>query len=129
MNLINRLMLSIVCLSLISLPLAVEAQGQCHAKVVYNPNGLSHIKFRHWHTSNQNTSKFFKSMTEQKLKAVIAKTLCFGKKGHSSNTHNKVKEYTFKKPIGLSNGGGKLLYTLRVVTNPNGEIVTAFPSG
>lgn len=98
-----------------------------HVKFVQN--GISHIKDRHWFnaSSGTNTSHFNKSMTVSKLHALATKTI---KQGSVSNSKNgmgrKVHEYTFKKPIG-TNSNGKKAKTLRVVTSPKGEIITAFP--
>lgn len=98
-------------------------------KIEFTQNGVSHIKDRHWHNANSgpNTSHFNRSMTVNKLHALAVKTIKNGQTSKSKNGQGrKVHEYTFKKPIGTT-GNGQKAKTLRVVTSPKGEIITAFP--
>jgi hypothetical protein len=107
-------------------PLATAASPLCHKQVMFAPHAVEHIKFRHWPSSQQQTSKFLASITVKKLKGMIHKVLCKGKKGKANQPSYIVKEYTFKKPIGRSTQGKKV-WTMRVVTNARHEVVTAFP--
>jgi hypothetical protein len=97
-------------------------------EATYSYHAVSHIKQRHWHNVNLNppTSRFNRSMTSGKLHSMAMRTIGNGKTMPSKNK-NKVHEYRFRKPIGKATNG-KNAFTLRVVTNPKGEIVTAFPT-
>jgi hypothetical protein len=103
-----------------------KSQHQPQTKVEYTANAIDHIKFRHGHDSTQPTSKFFKSTDKKKLDKLVAKTLKAGKPGKVTNTANKVKNYTFRHPIGVGTNGKKTK-SMRVVTNQENEVVTAFP--
>lgn len=97
--------------------------------VKFAKHQITHIKDRHWHNANSgaNTSHFNQSMTDTKLHNLATKTIHNGSMRPSNNDGGKmVHEYTFKKPIGRASNGNRV-NTLRVVTSPKGEIITAFP--
>lgn len=97
--------------------------------VKFAPHQITHIKDRHWHNANSgpNTSRFNQSMTVTKLHDLATKTIQNGSIRPSNNGGGKsVHEYTFKKPTGKASNGNRV-NTLRVVTSPKGEIITAFP--
>lgn len=94
-----------------------------------SPSALSHIKDRHWHNANQgvNTSHFSQSMTDKKLNRLATKTI--NKGSQRSSTHGQGRsthQYSFNKPIGTTTTGQKA-HSLRVVTDSNSNIITAFP--
>lgn len=97
-------------------------------EATYSYNGASHIVERHWYDAKTNppTSHFNRSMTIDKLHSMATKAI---KKGRiiPSKNGNRVHDYQFQRPIGTATNGKKA-FTLRVVTNPKGEIVTAFPT-
>jgi len=91
------------------------------------PNTQTHIKNRHWHgaTKGAKTSHFRKSMTIKKLDR-LAQTTIKKNPGRMQANGRKTHQYKFKKAIG-TNSQGKKSRTLRVVTDQNNQIVTAFP--
>jgi hypothetical protein len=95
-----------------------------------NGNTLRHINKRHAHNSTAtDTSKFFPSTTDTKIKHLISTTY----QSHDlwtpskTNPNRLTKEHTFSKPIGKTTNG-KPAKTLKIVSDKNGEIITAFPS-
>lgn len=92
------------------------------------PNSLTHIKQRHWFSANTpNTSHFNKSMTDKKVDAIATKTIQNGSVRNSTQGQGrKTHQYSFKKPIGYDTNGNRTK-TLRVVTDRNGQVITAFP--
>ena len=108
---------------------------EAHVKPIISkgPNGSeAHIKDRHWHNSNAvNTSSFKKSIKMSNLVKITSVAINKGKHGVGNNGYLS-HEYTFKKPIGESQGGIPRK-TLRVITDPkrsngqNAYVVTAFP--
>lgn len=92
-------------------------------------SALKHIKDRHWYNAKQGakTSHFSHSMTDKKLSRLAAKTINNGSQrpsthGQGRNTH----QYRFNKPIGTTTTGQKA-HALRVVTDANKNVITAFP--
>ena len=93
------------------------------------PNSVTHIKNRHWHGANSgpNTSHFNKSMTVKKLDAVATKTIKNGSVRNSTHGQGrKTHQFKFQRPIG-TNTHGKKTNSLRVVTDRQGQVITAFP--
>lgn len=93
------------------------------------PNSVAHIKQRHWHNATQgpNTSHFNKSMNVKKLDAIATKTIQNGSVRNSTHGQGrKTHQYKFQRPIGRDSSGKKSK-TMRVVTDKNGQIITAFP--
>ncbi len=92
-------------------------------------SALSHIKDRHWHNANQgaNTSHFSQNMTDKKLNRIAAKTINKGSQKPSTHGQDRsTHQYQFNKPIGTTTSGQKA-YSLRVVTDSNNNVITAFP--
>ncbi len=126
----KRFILILLSLSLI-ISLSVEAKSQNHSwkkTTPFVPGGIKHIKDRHWFNAQATppTSRFNRSMTISKLNSMATKAIQQGS-NQSSVNGKKVHEYTFNKPIGRATNG-KRAHTLRVVTSPKGEIITAFPT-
>lgn len=95
----------------------------------FGPNGIAHIKERHWYhaITSSPTSCFPRDMTVKKLDQLATYTIRKGIRYPSKNGNgNSVHEYTFKTSIGTTTQG-RPARTLRVVLNPRGEVVTAFP--
>ncbi|MCE5318522.1 MAG: hypothetical protein LLG04_14320 [Parachlamydia sp.] len=112
-----------------SLLLVVFLTGTSVDAATFSANGIAHIKERHWHNAKASppTSHFPRDMTVKKLDQLATQTIQKGVSYLSKNGNgNSVHEYTFKKTIGATTQG-KPARTLRVVLNPRGEIVTAFP--
>ena len=94
-----------------------------------SPSALSHIKDRHWHNASQgaNTSHFSQSMTDKKLNRLATKTINKGSQRPSTHGQGRsTHQYTFNKPIGTTTTGQKA-HALRVVTDANNNVITAFP--
>lgn len=90
---------------------------------------IKHIKERHWYNANQgnNTSHFSHSVTDQKLSKLAAVTINNGSKKPSKNGQGRsTYQYRFKKPIGTT-GNGQKAHSMRVVTDANHNVITAFP--
>lgn len=95
----------------------------------FSTHGISHIIERHWYNAKTSppTSRFPRDMTVKKLDQIATYTIQKGIRYSSKNGNgNSVHEYTFKSTIGTTTQG-RPARTLRVVLNPRGEIVTAFP--
>jgi hypothetical protein len=93
------------------------------------PHAVQHIKQRHWHNANSGpkTSHFNKSMTVKKLDAIATKTIQQGSVRNSTHGQGrKTHQFSFTRPIGRDTNGNRSK-TLRVVTDPKGEVITAFP--
>lgn len=93
------------------------------------PEVAQHIQERHWYGANcgPQTSHFNQSMTIQKLDAIATKTIKQGTMYPSTyNNGCKTYQYKFSKPIGWKTDGSRS-YSLRVVTDANDNIITAFP--
>lgn len=106
---------------------ALVTESNLEAKI--SQQSQAHIKQRHWYKANSgpNTSHFNKSMTMNKLDAIANKTINQGsvrpsKHGQGRKTH----QYKFNRPIGTDTKGKKA-YSLRVVTDRNNNVITAFP--
>lgn len=91
-------------------------------------SAVEHIKQRHWYHANAvKTSRFNKSMTVEKLNAIVSKTINRGSFSLSKNgSGNHTYTYSFNKPVGAT-WNGKRVNSLRVVTKPSGQVVTAYP--
>lgn len=106
---------------------AFTAETSLEAKI--SKTSQAHIKQRHWYKANNGpkTSHFNKSMTMRKLDAIATKTI---KQGSARPSHHgqgrKTHQYKFNRPIGTTSNGQKA-YSLRVVTDRNNNVVTAFP--
>jgi hypothetical protein len=89
---------------------------------------LEHIVERHWFTSGaQNAGKFAEGTTARELKALIQDATSTGVS--RSNTRGRLGTI-FEKDFGSTIGtdiGGNAASRLRVVTRPDGTVVTAFP--
>ncbi|CRX38166.1 hypothetical protein [Estrella lausannensis] len=106
---------------------AFVAQQSLEAKI--SQHSQAHIKQRHWFkaSSGPNTSHFNKSMTMKKLDSIATKTIKQGSVRPSSHGQGrKTHQYRFNKPIGTDTKGQKA-YALRVVTDKNNNVITAFP--
>lgn len=124
----RKYILTLLSLALITCSISIEAQTQNHTWTPFVPGGIQHIKDRHWYHTQQTppTSRFNQSMTIRKLNNIATKAIQQGSSTPGVNGKT-VHEYTFKKPVGWSTNG-KRANTLRVVTSPKGEIITAFPT-
>lgn len=92
-------------------------------------SAMKHIKDRHWVNANQGagSSHFSHSMTDQKLSRLAAKTINQG--SHRPSAHGQGRsthQYSFNKPIGTTSNGQKA-HSLRVVTDAQNNVITAFP--
>lgn len=99
------------------------------SKQKISPSALSHIKDRHWHNASQgaNTSHFSQNMTDKKLNRLATKTIKKGSERPSSHGQGRsTHQYRFNKPIGTTTTGKKA-HALRVVTDANNNVITAFP--
>ena len=89
---------------------------------------LRHIQQRHWPDSPaQGAGKFAPGITEDSLREMINEAVANGR--YRENTHGRpgeVYEYDFGRPIGITINGSPAS-RLRVVVNPRGQVVTAFP--
>lgn len=125
-------LLKLLFLSFVLFYSSIESKNYYNSKqkttTPFVSGGISHIKQRHWYNAQTNppTSRFNQSMTISKLNQLATKTIQQGQV-QPSNNGKTVHDYTFNRPIGRSNTG-KRAYTLRVVTNSRGEIITAFPN-
>lgn len=126
----KNFILTLLSLSLIICSLSLEAKSQNRSweKTPFVPGGIKHIKDRHWFNAQATppTSRFNQSMTISKLNSMATRAIQQGSSTLSTNGKT-LHEYTFKKPIGRATNG-KRAHTLRVVTSPKGEIITAFPA-
>lgn len=103
--------------------------GSNYLEAKISQHSASHIKQRHWHKANSGpkTSHFNKSMTMKKLDAIATKTIKHGSQRPSKHgMGRKTHQYKFNKPIGTASNGKKA-YSLRVVTDKNNQVITAFP--
>lgn len=92
-------------------------------------NVQNHIKQRHWYDAKTGgtTSRFNRDMTMQKLNALATKTINEGSKRASKQGQNRsTHQYKFTYPIGQTSTG-KQAHSLRVVTDENNKVITAFP--
>lgn len=108
---------------------AVQTFQQKGTQANISPTAIKHIKDRHWHNATQgtNTSHFSRSMTDQKLSKLAAKTINQG--SQRASTHGQGRstyQYRFDKPIGKTTTGQKAR-ALRVVTDAKNNVITAFP--
>lgn len=89
---------------------------------------LEHIIERHWATSGaKNAGKFSEGTTSHSLQGMINKAVAKGTA--RPNTHGRpgqIVEHDFGRTIGIDSKGNEAS-RLRVVTNPNGIVKTAFP--
>lgn len=88
-----------------------------------------HIKDRHWHDANSGnkTSHFNRDMTAKKLNDIATRTINRGQQNSSKSYGGRVvHEYTFKDSIGRTTDGKKAR-TVRVVSDGQGNVITAFP--
>jgi len=109
--------------------LVIFLTGTSVNAATFSANGIAHIKERHWHNAKASppTSHFPRDMSVKKLDQLATQTIRKGVSYPSKNGNGySVHEYTFKNTIGTTTQG-KPARTLRVVLNPRGEIVTAFP--
>ena len=66
-------------------------------------------------------------MTDQKLTALVKRTVFKGTKSVSTQNPNRlVYQYSFNKPIGTTTTKTKA-YGLKVITDSNLNVITAFP--
>jgi len=88
--------------------------------------GLEHIVERHWFTSGaQGAGKFAEGTTARGLRDMISEAVSRG--GSTPGRFGRTQfEYDFGRAIGTDIGGNSAS-RLRVVVEPNGEEVTAFP--
>jgi hypothetical protein len=95
---------------------------------IISKTAISHIKDRHWSTNSGSNSKFYPSTTEEKLKQMVSQAYHSNNawKRSETNPDRLIKDYSFKKPIGKSYTG-KLIKNLRIVSDKQGNIVTAYP--
>ena len=112
-----------ISLCLVFLSFSSQAEGRI------SQSSAQHIKQRHWYHANSGpkTSHFNRSMSMGKLDAISQKTINQGsvrlsKHGQGRLTH----QYRFNRPIGRGSNG-KNAYSLRVVTDGRGNVITAFP--
>lgn len=116
---------------LLALPFVV-VEGKAtrqYQQAKISSSAYQHIKDRHWYNANSGnqTSHFNSNMTAYKLNGIATKTLNSGRVNHAKgNNGRKVHEYRFNKPIGTTTNGQKAK-TLRVVSDGNGNVITAFP--
>lgn len=94
-----------------------------------SPSASKHIKERHWYNADQGpkTSYFSHSITDQKLNALATKTINHGSQRPSSHGQGRsTYQYRFNEPLGTAINGEKA-YALRVVTDAQNNVITAFP--
>ncbi len=90
--------------------------------------GLEHIVARHWFTSGaKGAGKFAEGMTARSLKEMIQTTTTQGVfRANTFGRAGTIAEYNFGRVIGTTSGGAPAS-SMRVVLNPNGNVITAFP--
>lgn len=94
-----------------------------------SPTAVQHIKQRHWHQANSGTttSHFNRSMTVKKLDAIAGKAIRLGSVRRSAHGQGRLThQYRFQKSIGTGTNG-KRAYSVRVVSDGKGNVITAFP--
>jgi len=93
-------------------------------------NTQQHIIARHWYINRHTsyTSYFNKTMTMQKVDDIAQKTIHNGsvKKQFRHGRERLVYQHRFNKPVGWK-VNGKRAYSVRVITEKNGKVITAFP--
>lgn len=106
-----------------------QKQGKNSTPANISPSAIKHIQDRHWYNAKQgaNTSHFNSSMTDQKLNQLATKTINEGSKMPSTHGQGRIThQYKFEKPVGTTSTGGKA-HSLRVVTDAQNNVITAFP--
>jgi len=97
---------------------------------VYIPEtNQRHIKERHWYNAKtgDTTSRFNQDMTMQKLNELATKTINNGSQEPSKQkAGRKIHQYRFLNPIGVTSNGQQA-HSLRVVTDRENKVITAFP--
>jgi hypothetical protein len=119
-SMFKKIVIFLFCAILLCSTTSVQAKISSHV--------ADHIKQRHWYCSKENTSKFNPTMTIHKLDQMAQKTILNGsvrcsKQGQGCLTH----QYHFQHQVGLATNGKKA-YSLRVVTDGRGNVITAFPT-
>jgi hypothetical protein len=100
----------------------------CVAEAKISQTSLSHIRQRHWSNTKSGSSRFYPSINETKLNRLCHIALTKGSKRPSKNGKGRFcYRYKFKKAIGRTSSGSQA-HTLIVITERNGDIVTAFPT-
>lgn len=100
----------------------------CLAEGKISPTSLSHIQKRHWYNAQSGSSRFDPSINEAKLNRLCHIALTKGSVRPSKNGNGRLcYRYKFKNAIGKGSNGFRA-YTLIVITEGNGQIVTAFPT-
>jgi hypothetical protein len=89
---------------------------------------LDHIVFRHWPGSQTaNAGHFAEGMTVRNLTGMIDATVRGGAfRPNTGGRPGTIFEHNFGPTIG-TNAGGRATSRLRVVVDPNGNVITAFP--
>ena len=106
-----------------------QKKGNNNAQANISPSAIKHIQDRHWYNASQvaNTSHFSHSMTDQKLSQLAAKTINQGSQRPSTHGQGRsTYQYRFNKPIGTTTSG-QTAHSLRVVTDAQNNVITAFP--
>lgn len=87
---------------------------------------IHHIQARHWHdTPFKNSSRFYSEINLIKLRQLIDQTIHQGSYRRAIYGR-KTYQYRFSKSIGITAQGTEA-YSLRVVTDMRGNIITAYP--
>lgn len=86
-----------------------------------------HIKERHWYNAKtpEATSRFNQDLTMQKLNDLATKTIKEGSQ-RPSKKGRSIHQYRFSYPIGVTSKGQEA-HSLRVVTDKENKVITAFP--
>lgn len=103
---------------------------QTEANAAISQSAQAHIKQRHWYnaSSGSKTSRFQRSMTTKKLDSLAQVAIKKGTARPSKHGQGRLTyQHRFKYPLGVNTNGSKA-YSLRVVTDKKGNIITAFPT-
>jgi hypothetical protein len=102
------------------------AGTKCVARLTQK--GLEHIAERHLFTTGaQNAGKFAEGMGARAIRDMIGEAVAKGAaRPNTLGRPGQIFEYNFGRAIG-TDIAGNAANNLRVVVNPAGEVVTAFP--
>jgi len=105
-----------------------NATQEAPRQIVLTRWALRHIQQRHWPDSSaQGAGKFAPGITEESLRDMLNEAVANGRSRENIyGRPGRVYEYDFDRVIGIKSNGHPAT-RLRVVINPRGQVVTAFP--
>jgi len=107
---------------------ATRGAAQLAPQIRLTQKGLEHIVGRHWASSGASKAgKFLEGTRAAELRTMIDQAVWQGtSRANTLGRAGTIFEHNFGRQIGVDMGGNAAS-SLRVVTSPAGEVITAFP--